>query len=111
VAARESDTTADAALNERGDTAVSQESPGSDPMAAFGPNEWLVDELYQRYQEDKNSVDQAWWQFFADYSPNSGGATRTTAPGAPADKNPAAPPLLRVQPWAWAPVRPGWVRR
>ncbi|MEO7447887.1 MAG: hypothetical protein ABI336_06380, partial [Humibacillus sp.] len=36
-------------------------------MAAFGPNEWLVDELYERYLGDKNSVDKAWWEFFKDY--------------------------------------------
>jgi multifunctional 2-oxoglutarate metabolism enzyme len=35
----------------------------------FGPNEWLVDELYQRYQADPSSVDRAWWNFFADYQP------------------------------------------
>ncbi|MGI8716662.1 MAG: 2-oxoglutarate dehydrogenase E1 subunit family protein, partial [Lapillicoccus sp.] len=35
-------------------------------MAAFGPNEWLVDELYHRYLADKSTVDQAWWEFFAD---------------------------------------------
>src|ERR1700736_4208374 len=35
----------------------------------FGPNEWLVDELYQRYQADPGSVDRAWWNFFADYHP------------------------------------------
>src|ERR1019366_5795616 len=35
----------------------------------FGPNEWLVDELYQRYQADPSSVDRAWWNFFADYHP------------------------------------------
>src|SRR5215468_7543263 len=35
----------------------------------FGPNEWLVDELYQRYQADPDSVDRAWWNFFADYRP------------------------------------------
>ncbi|HVN12318.1 MAG TPA: multifunctional oxoglutarate decarboxylase/oxoglutarate dehydrogenase thiamine pyrophosphate-binding subunit/dihydrolipoyllysine-residue succinyltransferase subunit [Kineosporiaceae bacterium] len=37
--------------------------------AEFGPNEWLVDELHQRYLADKNSVDPAWWEFFADYQP------------------------------------------
>jgi multifunctional 2-oxoglutarate metabolism enzyme len=37
----------------------------------FGANEWLVDELYQKYLEDPNSVDQAWWNFFADYQPDS----------------------------------------
>ena len=39
------------------------------PAAGFGPNEWLVDELYQQYQQDKESVDPAWWEFFADFTP------------------------------------------
>ena len=38
----------------------------------FGPNEWLVDELYQQYLQDKSSVDKAWWDFFADYKPLDG---------------------------------------
>lgn len=50
---------------------MSSQSP--DPLATFGPNEWLVDELYQQYLKDKNSVDKAWWSFFADYRPDAGG--------------------------------------
>ena len=46
----------------------------------FGPNEWLVDELYQRYLADPGSVDMAWWNFFADYQPPSG------VPGHPAGR-------------------------
>src|SRR5215468_12541315 len=42
----------------------------------FGPNEWLVDELYQRYQADPSSVDRAWWSFFADYRPEPVDARR-----------------------------------
>src|SRR5215469_18510025 len=41
--------------------------------ADFGPNEWLVDELYQRYLADPASVDRAWWSFFADYRPRGNG--------------------------------------
>src|SRR6516225_7225733 len=37
--------------------------------ADFGANEWLVDELYQRYLADPGSVDRVWWNFFADYHP------------------------------------------
>jgi len=36
----------------------------------FGANDWLVDELYQQYLDDKESVDPAWWDFFADYQPS-----------------------------------------
>ncbi|HTR96257.1 MAG TPA: multifunctional oxoglutarate decarboxylase/oxoglutarate dehydrogenase thiamine pyrophosphate-binding subunit/dihydrolipoyllysine-residue succinyltransferase subunit [Trebonia sp.] len=47
--------------------------PGTAPGSAdFGPNEWLVDELYQRYLDDPGSVDKAWWSFFADYRPVRG---------------------------------------
>ncbi|RNI20926.1 multifunctional oxoglutarate decarboxylase/oxoglutarate dehydrogenase thiamine pyrophosphate-binding subunit/dihydrolipoyllysine-residue succinyltransferase subunit [Flexivirga caeni] len=60
---------------------VSSQSP--DPLATFGPNQWLVDELYEQYQQDKNSVDKAWWSFFEDYRPGAtpagNGQARTAA--------------------------------
>ena len=48
-----------------------------DAATGFGANEWLVDELYQAYLTDKSSVDEAWWDFFADYKPSDGSAVRT----------------------------------
>ena len=30
----------------------------------FAGNEWLVDELFEKYQADKNSVDKKWWPIF-----------------------------------------------
>jgi len=50
------------------------------PGADFGPNEWLVDELYQQYQADPGSVDRAWWNFFADYRPEPIDSRRPQAP-------------------------------
>src|SRR5260370_22066418 len=50
-----------------------RQGPASDPAASqadFGANEWLVEELYQRYLADPGSVDPAWWSFFADYQPD-----------------------------------------
>ena len=35
---------------------------------SFGPNEWLVDEMYEKFLQDPQSVDPAWHEFFADYS-------------------------------------------
>ena len=46
-----------------------------DPLTAFGPNEWFVDDLYQQYLADKNSVDRGWWEFFADYTPDDPSVT------------------------------------
>ncbi len=45
-------------------------SPEHVDHPAFGPNEWLVDDLYQRYLADRDAVDPAWWEFFADYQPS-----------------------------------------
>ncbi|MCL6672080.1 2-oxoglutarate dehydrogenase E1 subunit family protein, partial [Streptomyces panaciradicis] len=74
---------------------------GKNPAAAFGPNEWLVDEIYQQYLQDPNSVDRAWWDFFADYKPGAAASapaaaeTTTAAPAAPAAA-PAAPAAASV---------------
>ncbi len=38
----------------------------------FGPNTWLVEELYRQYQEDPQSVSETWREFFEDYVPSSG---------------------------------------
>src|SRR5689334_15033565 len=46
-----------------------QQTSHDNPLADFGPNEWIVDEMYQRYLADPTSVDPAWHDFFADYKP------------------------------------------
>jgi len=70
-------------------------------MAAFGANEWLVDQMYERYQQDPKSVDPAWLGFFKNHSPDApspnGGsdpavATREPAPTQSAAPAPTAPP-------------------
>ncbi|MET9344317.1 multifunctional oxoglutarate decarboxylase/oxoglutarate dehydrogenase thiamine pyrophosphate-binding subunit/dihydrolipoyllysine-residue succinyltransferase subunit [Nonomuraea sp. NPDC003804] len=73
---------------------MSSESSRTNPLASFGQNEWLVDELYQKYLQDPESVDQAWWNFFADYNPDYGpGRTpaREAANGTATAPAPAAP--------------------
>ncbi|MFJ5775789.1 multifunctional oxoglutarate decarboxylase/oxoglutarate dehydrogenase thiamine pyrophosphate-binding subunit/dihydrolipoyllysine-residue succinyltransferase subunit [Streptomyces sp. NPDC093094] len=97
---------------------------GKNPAAAFGANEWLVDEIYQQYLQDPNSVDRAWWDFFADYKPGAAASqapagtaaagaaeTTTTAPAAPAPAaqapqaaRPAAVPAPAPAPAAAAPA-------
>ncbi|MFD9942280.1 multifunctional oxoglutarate decarboxylase/oxoglutarate dehydrogenase thiamine pyrophosphate-binding subunit/dihydrolipoyllysine-residue succinyltransferase subunit [Nonomuraea sp. NPDC059023] len=81
---------------------MSSESSRSNPLASFGQNEWLVDELYQKYLQDPESVDKAWWNFFADYNPDYGpgrtpareaanGTTTAPAPAPAPAKAPATP--------------------
>ncbi|MEV6958732.1 multifunctional oxoglutarate decarboxylase/oxoglutarate dehydrogenase thiamine pyrophosphate-binding subunit/dihydrolipoyllysine-residue succinyltransferase subunit [Streptomyces sp. NPDC051207] len=80
------------------------EQAGKNPAAAFGPNEWLVDEIYQQYLQDPNSVDRAWWDFFADYKPGAAATpvAETTTAQAPAQAPaaPAAQPTAPAQPAA-----------
>ncbi|HEX2706314.1 MAG TPA: multifunctional oxoglutarate decarboxylase/oxoglutarate dehydrogenase thiamine pyrophosphate-binding subunit/dihydrolipoyllysine-residue succinyltransferase subunit, partial [Candidatus Lustribacter sp.] len=73
----------------------------TDPMAAFGPNEWLVDEMYEQFKKDRHSVDKAWWEFFEDYRPVDGGPMANGAPARLAP-TPAVTPLAP----AVAPSRP-----
>ncbi len=58
------------------------QSASSDPLTSFGPNDWLVDELYAHYLEDKHSVDKAWWDFFKDYEPGEAALGRDAAAAA-----------------------------
>ncbi|MFD1503711.1 multifunctional oxoglutarate decarboxylase/oxoglutarate dehydrogenase thiamine pyrophosphate-binding subunit/dihydrolipoyllysine-residue succinyltransferase subunit [Streptosporangium lutulentum] len=82
---------------------MSSESSRTNPLAAFGQNEWLVDELYQKYLQDPESVDRAWWNFFADYTPDSGSGkaapqgAATAAPPTPA-ATPVTPPAAQPTP-------------
>ncbi|WP_344399164.1 2-oxoglutarate dehydrogenase E1 subunit family protein, partial [Streptomyces longisporus] len=81
---------------------------GKNPAAAFGPNEWLVDEIYQQYLQDPNSVDRAWWDFFADYKPGAPAAPApagTAAAGA-AETSPSPAPAAPAAPAAQAPAAP-----
>ncbi|MGW0118379.1 multifunctional oxoglutarate decarboxylase/oxoglutarate dehydrogenase thiamine pyrophosphate-binding subunit/dihydrolipoyllysine-residue succinyltransferase subunit [Streptomyces sp. NPDC003327] len=81
-----------------------QDGAGKSPATAFGANEWLVDEIYQQYLQDPNSVDRAWWDFFADYKP---GASETPAAQAPTQS--AAPAVTQTGPAQAAPAAPAAV--
>src|SRR5690349_11436064 len=44
-------------------------SVNSSVGADFGPNEWLVHEIWQQYREDPESVSPEWREFLSDYRP------------------------------------------
>jgi len=82
-----------------GDPRVVSPKDGSESISvasAFGANEWLVDELYEQYLKDKNAVDPAWWEFFADYEPGES-RNGTAADAAPAQPATPAPPAAAAQ--------------
>jgi len=48
--------------------------PQDKVRSEFGPNEWLVDEMYERFLEDPASVDEAWQDLFKEGSPTGNGS-------------------------------------
>ena len=93
-----------------------QQTSQENPLAGFGPNEWIVEEMYQRYLADPSSVDSAWHDFFADYRPDGSGAPASTASagGTAADRpaqaqrteQPTTPPSAATPQPAAAPAAP-----
>jgi 2-oxoglutarate decarboxylase len=63
--------------------------PEPSPDASFGPNAWLVDEMYERFRANPMSVNESWREFFADYEPQ--GIGLATAPAPPSEPPVAAP--------------------
>ncbi|MGL4746119.1 MAG: 2-oxo acid dehydrogenase subunit E2, partial [Dermatophilaceae bacterium] len=55
----------------------------------------MVEELYERYQRDRTTVDRAWWDFFEHYTPGSSAGTSGdsgSANGSAARSTPGSPP-------------------
>ncbi|MFC6151347.1 2-oxoglutarate dehydrogenase E1 subunit family protein, partial [Mumia xiangluensis] len=66
------------------------------PLPDFGTNQWLVEEMYERYKTDPKSVDASWSRLFegggtTPASAPTAAATTKAAPAATAVKTPAAP--------------------
>ena len=60
---------------------------------SFGPNAWLVDDMYDRFLADPSSVSESWREFFADYRPAPVPAPQPpSAPVAPASTATATSP-------------------
>jgi multifunctional 2-oxoglutarate metabolism enzyme len=90
-----------------GPSVSSSSSPKSTSITAeqFGPNEWLVEEMYNRFLDDPSAVDPAWHEFFADYRPaETPGEVATTITGTSSAPGPAPTPVAE-------PAEPGERRR
>ena len=74
-------------------SATGSNTPANHFGGSFGPNEWLVAEMYDRYLVDPSSVDKAWWDFFADYSPIISGGNSSPLAGSSAGTKPTLPAL------------------
>ncbi len=77
---------------------------GASSEGEFGANEWLVEELYEQYKSDKNSVDKEWWPVLESYHQKATGSAPAT-PGAPA-ATPESAPIAAATPAAPAAEAP-----
>ncbi|MEW1806083.1 multifunctional oxoglutarate decarboxylase/oxoglutarate dehydrogenase thiamine pyrophosphate-binding subunit/dihydrolipoyllysine-residue succinyltransferase subunit [Pseudarthrobacter sp. NPDC080039] len=97
------------------------EQPSHRLPEEFGGNEWLVDELYEQYQQDKNAVDTKWWPLFESFDSGNGSSSNGNsahaanpptrelpvvkqAPAASPAAAPAAPPAPPAAPAPAAPA-------
>ncbi len=46
----------------------------------FGANAWLVDDMFEQYRRDPQSVSESWRDFFQDYRPGGANLTRPSSP-------------------------------
>ncbi|MER7798582.1 multifunctional oxoglutarate decarboxylase/oxoglutarate dehydrogenase thiamine pyrophosphate-binding subunit/dihydrolipoyllysine-residue succinyltransferase subunit [Microbacterium sp. NPDC096154] len=75
----------------------------------FGANQWLVEELYEQFKVDKNSVDKEWWPVLEAYQAGTPAAPAAPAPAAAAQEAhpPTAPiPVIGQQPIARTTAKP-----
>ncbi|HET9072408.1 MAG TPA: multifunctional oxoglutarate decarboxylase/oxoglutarate dehydrogenase thiamine pyrophosphate-binding subunit/dihydrolipoyllysine-residue succinyltransferase subunit, partial [Acidimicrobiales bacterium] len=78
----------------------------------FGPNAWLVDDMYEQYRRDPESVSPSWREFFEGYRPGGVNLARPSlslpaeAAGAPAPALPAAGAASAVAPSVPTPAAP-----
>ncbi|WP_082598978.1 multifunctional oxoglutarate decarboxylase/oxoglutarate dehydrogenase thiamine pyrophosphate-binding subunit/dihydrolipoyllysine-residue succinyltransferase subunit [Yonghaparkia sp. Soil809] len=65
-------------------------SPDGGAAGEFGANEWLVDEMYEQYKADRNSVDPSWWPILEKYHQSA--LADAPPPASDAEPVPAASP-------------------
>ncbi|MGH9093719.1 MAG: 2-oxoglutarate dehydrogenase E1 subunit family protein, partial [Acidimicrobiales bacterium] len=62
---------------------------------AFGPNAWLVDDMYEQYRRDPASVSESWQEFFSDYRRDWPAPRPAPAPRPPIDGDGSTVRILR----------------
>jgi len=72
----------------------SDSSPVRPSRGSFGPNAWLVDDMYDRFLADPSSVSASWREFFADYQRSTLPTVPTTHLSAPAPQAAALAPVV-----------------
>ncbi|CAH0135770.1 multifunctional oxoglutarate decarboxylase/oxoglutarate dehydrogenase thiamine pyrophosphate-binding subunit/dihydrolipoyllysine-residue succinyltransferase subunit [Microbacterium sp. Bi121] len=75
----------------------------------FGANSWLVDELFEQFKADRNSVDKEWWPILENYTPDAVSAAPASPTASTAtDQHPVTAPIpvIGTQPVAKTTAKP-----
>ncbi len=82
--------------------------PSNEPSSPdFGTNQWLVEEMYDRYQEDPTSVDASWVTFFENgNAPSDNGSPAAATTPAQPEKKPEPAPAKQETPAPAAKAEP-----
>jgi multifunctional 2-oxoglutarate metabolism enzyme len=78
------------------------------PVSAdFGANDWLVEEMYERYLQDPNSVEPSWIEYFKtnNFASNASGSATSTATNSNSAQR-GVPPVPKAQMRGEVPVAP-----
>ena len=82
--------------------ATTPDNNPSDLLRLRSFNDWLIEEMYDRYLSDPSSVDAAWVEFFRKQTADAPGAAPTSAPAPASTARPAPAPAAAAP--ASAPV-------
>ena len=75
---------------------MSVDEHAGDISADFGANEWLIEELYDKYLADASSVDPQWQAYFAKLDGGGGAPAPSPSPAAQKEPRPAPRPEPEV---------------
>ena len=79
-----------------------------DNPLVYGPNTWLIDEMYRMFRQDPSAVSAHWREFFEDYHPTSVPRQQeAVAPAAPAPAPAEESATFGVAPAKSTPLPPG----
>ncbi|KTR77813.1 hypothetical protein NS234_06625, partial [Microbacterium oxydans] len=88
---------------------MSNQVTGVNGDGGFGANSWLVEELYEQFKVNRDSVDKEWWPILEKYHSETASAAPAAASDAPAQAaHPVTAPIpvIGSQPVARTTAKP-----
>ena len=62
----------------------------------YGANSWLVEEMYEKYKQNPDSVDKAWWPILENYQSTQGAVSSSAVTTAVSDATSAMPVVAKT---------------